>query len=116
MACIEAGADGAWLSVRTAEKIDKLREVSGRPMFGVLPRAMTLKQYQSAGASCAVIPGALQVAGLCNQRSLLEAIKHTGNYIDFLNGLDHIDEIQKFYSDQGNEELRRSEKDYGGEQ
>lgn len=116
MACIEAGADGAWLSVRTAEKIDKLSKISGRPMFGVLPRAMTLKQYQSAGASCAFIPGALQVAGLCSQRSLLEAIKNTGSYSDFLNGLDHIDEIQKFYSDQGNEELRRSENDYGGDQ
>ena len=113
-ACVEAGADGAWLSVRGPEQIKELSQIAGKPMFGVLPQGMTLPQYQEAGASCAVIPGALQIAALCNQLSLLEALKKTGSYSEFLNGQPRVDEMRKFYSQQGAEELKRIEKNFGG--
>ena len=113
-ACVEAGADGAWLSVRGPEQIKEVSQIAGKPMFGVLPQGMTLPQYQEAGASCAVIPGALQRAALCNQLSLLEALKKTGSYSEFLNGQPRVDEMRKFYSQQGAEELKLIEKNFGG--
>jgi 2-methylisocitrate lyase-like PEP mutase family enzyme len=113
-ACIEAGADGAWLSVRTAEQITELSGIAGKPMFGVLPQGMTLQQYQDAGASCAVIPGALQIAALCTQLSLLEELKQKGTAADFLSQLPHVDELRQFYNQQGTEELGHIEQEYSG--
>lgn len=113
-ACMEAGADIAWLSGHGADKVAAIRKVAGKPTIGVLPRDMTLRQYQDAGASCAVIPGALQVAALCAQRALLEELKTTGNVVDFLARQPHADEMRPFYNQQGNAELKRIEQKYGG--
>jgi 2-methylisocitrate lyase-like PEP mutase family enzyme len=114
-ACMEAGADGAWLSARGAEQIQAVSKAAGgKPTFGVLPRTMTLQQYQDAGASCAVIPGALQVAALCAQMALLDELKRTGKADDFLDRQPFIAEMRKFYSRQGNDELQRIEEQYGG--
>lgn len=113
-ACVEAGADGAWLSTRTAETIQELSQAAGRPTFGVLPQGMTLRQYQEAGASCTVIPGALQIAALCAQKSLLEELVRTGTAGDYLGTLPHVDEMRQFYNQQGNDELQRIEGEYGG--
>jgi 2-methylisocitrate lyase-like PEP mutase family enzyme len=114
VACIEAGADGAWLSAKGEQKLKELSQAVGKPMFGVLPRDMSLRQYQDAGASCAVIPGALQVAALCAQKALLEDLKQTGNTGNYLSQQPSIKEMQKFYGQQGNEELQHIEKEYGG--
>ena len=114
VACMEAGADGAWLSARGVEQIQELSQAAGKPTFGVLPRGMTLRQYQDAGASCAVIPGALQVAALCAQLSLLEELKQTGVAEDYLGKQPFVKDMRQFYSQQGNEELTRIEQEYGG--
>jgi 2-methylisocitrate lyase-like PEP mutase family enzyme len=114
VACMEAGADGAWLSARGAEQVQALSKAAGKPTFGVLPRGMTLRQYQEAGASCTVIPGAFQVAALCAQLALLEELKRTGKTDDFLGKQPFIGEMRKFYSQQGNDELQRIEQRYGG--
>ncbi len=114
VACMEAGADGAWLSARGAEQIKELSQAVAKPTFGVLPRGMTLGQYQDAGASCAVIPGALQTAALCAQLSLLEELKETGSAADYLARQPFIDDMRKFYNQQGNAELEDIESRYGG--
>jgi 2-methylisocitrate lyase-like PEP mutase family enzyme len=113
-ACMEAGADGAWLSARGEEQIQELSRAAGKPGFGVLPRGMTLGQYQDAGASCAVIPGALQIAALCAQQALLDELKQTGTAGDYLAKQPGVKEMQQFYNQQGNEELERIETNYGG--
>ncbi len=113
-ACVEAGADGVWLSARGADKIRELADAGGRPGFGVLPRGMTLGEYQDAGASCAVIPGALQTAALCTQLALLEELKQSGRVDDYLDSLPHIKEMRPFYNQQGKEELEHIEATYGG--
>ncbi|MBT5048858.1 MAG: isocitrate lyase/PEP mutase family protein [Rhodospirillaceae bacterium] len=113
-ACVEAGADGAWLSARGAEQIQALSETAGKPTFGVLPQGMTLREYQDAGASCAVIPGALQISALCAQLSLLEELKQTGTAAGYMDTLPHVEEMRKFYGQQGNDELQRIEKEYSG--
>lgn len=113
-ACVEAGADGAWLSAREPDQIRSLSEAAGKPTFGVLPAGMTLAQYREAGANCAVIPGALQIAALCAQRALLEELKATGTTADYLASLPHIEEMRPFYLEQGTEELKQIEQEYGG--
>jgi 2-methylisocitrate lyase-like PEP mutase family enzyme len=112
--CVEAGADGVWLSARGADKIRELANAGGKPGFGVLPRGMTLGEYQDAGASCAVIPGALQTAALCAQLALLEELKKAGKVDDYLESLPHIKEMRPFYNQQGKEELEHIETTYGG--
>ena len=115
VACMEAGADAAWLSGRTVDQIQELCQAVGKPAIGVLPPGMTLRQYQDAGASCAIIPGALQIAALCAQKSLLEELKQTGTAQDYLSRQPNFEEMRKFYSQQGSEELQRIEQRYGGE-
>jgi len=114
VACLEAGADGAWLSARGLEQIQELSRAAGKPMFGVLPQGMTMRQYQDAGASCAVVPGALQIAALCAQLSLLEELKQSGTTEDYLGRQPLVKEIRQFYSQQGNDELKHIEQEYGG--
>lgn len=113
-ACMEAGADGAWLSARGEEQMRELSQTAGKPTFGVLPRGMTLTQYRDAGASCAVIPGALQIAALCSQKALLEELKESGVAEEYLTRQPFIEDMRRFYSQQGNEELERIETQYGG--
>ncbi|MDA0991174.1 MAG: isocitrate lyase/PEP mutase family protein, partial [Verrucomicrobia bacterium] len=113
-ACMEAGADGAWLSARGTEQIQELSQAAGKPTFGVLPQDMTMRQYQDAGASCAVIPGSLQIAALCAQLSLLTELKQTGTAADFLTKQPFVEEMRKFYSQQGNDELKHIEQAYSG--
>lgn len=114
VACVEAGADGAWLSARGVEQIKMLSQTAGKPTFGVLPQGMTMRQYQDAGASCAVIPGALQIAALSVQLSLLEELKRTGSMEDYLGKLPSVKEMRQFYSQQGNDELKHIEQEYSG--
>ncbi len=114
-ACMEAGADGAWLSTREKEKMQELSQAAaGKPMIGVPPQGMTMREYQDAGASCAVIPGALQIAALCAQLSLLQDLKQTGSTENYLAKQPQFKEMRQFYSQQGNDELKRIEQEYGG--
>jgi hypothetical protein len=75
---------------------------------------MTLQQYQDAGASCAVLPGILQIAGLTAQRALLEEMKESGTAEPFLSKQPYIEEMTSFYNGQGNDELKRIEDEYSG--
>jgi 2-methylisocitrate lyase-like PEP mutase family enzyme len=113
-ACMEAGADGAWISAREPDRIRELCRTVGKPTIGVQPQGMTLREYQEAGAGCTVIPGALQIAALCVQKALLEELKQTGAVQDYLGGLPFIEEMRPFYLQQGSEELKRIEQRYGG--
>ncbi len=113
-ACMEAGSDMCWLSADGPDQIAETCKVAGKPAMGVLPRDMTLAQYRRAGANCALIPGALQVAALCAQMALLEDLKRTGNVVDFLGRQPHIREMRPFYNHQGSDELKDIERRYSG--
>jgi 2-methylisocitrate lyase-like PEP mutase family enzyme len=116
VACMEAGADGAWISAHAVEQIKELGQAVGKPTLGVLPQGMTLSQYQDAGAGCAVIPGALQIAALCAEKALLEDLKQTGTTENYLALQPFAKDMRQFYSQQGNEELKKIEQQYGGAQ
>ena len=113
--CLEAGADIAWLSGGSVEDTAFYTSNIGKtPSLGVLPRSLTLKEYQDVGASCAVLPGILQIAALTAQLSMLEELKKTGSAQAFLAKQPHIEEMTKFYNQQGADELKRIESTYGG--
>jgi len=114
-ACLEAGADVGWLSSEDAEEtLFYTERFAGKPSIGVLPRGMTLKEYQNAGASCALLPGILPIAALCAQKAVLEEVMSTGSAQGYLSTLPAIDEMTKFYNRQGNDELKRIEDAYSG--
>ena len=113
--CLEAGADIAWLPGGDADEVRSYTQTfGGKPSLGVLPRGMTLEQYQTAGASCAVMPGMLQIAALCAQRALLLELKATGTAQGYLAQQPFIEQMSQFYNQQGNDELTRIEAEYGG--
>ena len=115
LACLEAGADVGWLASRDAEETRFYTErFGGKPSIGVLPRGMTLQQYQDAGASCALLPGVLQITALCAQRSLLEEVKASGSAEGYLSKQPYFEEMSRFYNQQGNDELKRIEDEYSG--
>jgi 2-methylisocitrate lyase-like PEP mutase family enzyme len=114
-ACLEAGADIGWLSSSNAEDTQfYVKAFNGKPSLGVLPRTLTLQEYQDAGASCAVMPGFLQIAALSAQRAVLEELKAKGTVVEYLKTLPHAEEMTKFYNQQGADELTRIETEYGG--
>ncbi|MGH7817096.1 MAG: isocitrate lyase/PEP mutase family protein, partial [Candidatus Binatia bacterium] len=67
-ACIEAGADAAWVSARTEEEITAYAKL-GKPLVGVPPRgAMTVQRWGELGGRVGCIPTVLQVAALHGMR------------------------------------------------
>lgn len=113
-ACVEAGADCGWIAARDEDRIRELTTAVAAPCIGVLPPGMTLRQYRGAGAACALIPAALQIAALCAQRAVLEALKDKGSFAECLDAFPHIDEMRQFYLNQGSDELKRIEGEYSG--
>ncbi|HEV8721057.1 MAG TPA: isocitrate lyase/PEP mutase family protein [Candidatus Binatia bacterium] len=74
-ACIEAGADAAWVSARTEDEIKAYAEL-GKPMVGVPPRqVMPLQRWGELGGRVGCIPTVLQVAALHGMRQCLEELK-----------------------------------------
>ncbi|HZT08357.1 MAG TPA: isocitrate lyase/phosphoenolpyruvate mutase family protein [Chloroflexota bacterium] len=111
--CVEAGADAAWAG-GDEKAVRALRAATPAALVGVLPRGATAKQYKEWGANCGVIPGALQTAALHAQKLLLEELKRTGTTAGYFAGIPGIEEMQQFYSRQGNDELEAIEKRFGG--
>ena len=113
--CLEAGADVAWLAGGNDEAIRSYTQAIGdKPSLGVLPRGMTLRQYQDAGASCGVILTVLQVAALCAMKGLLEVLKNSGTADAYLSSLPYNEKMTRFYGNQGNDELKRIEEGFSG--
>ena len=113
-ACLEAGADVAWLAARGADALRSLRQaLAGKPCVGVLPAGLTLGQFQEIGANCALIPGALQIAALAGQEQLLRSILETGSSRPYLDALPNGAEMATFYNQQGSAEVHDIEDRFG---
>lgn len=115
-ACVDAGAQAAWIGgARTVEEVHAIRKAVGSAyLFGVLPGSMTTQEFGAGGANCAVLPGPLQIAALHAQRQLLEELKRTGSPRGYMQAHEGIDEMRRFYSEQGTTELEAIEAKYGG--
>jgi 2-methylisocitrate lyase-like PEP mutase family enzyme len=112
-ACIEAGADAAWVSARSEDDILAYAKL-GKPLVGVPPRqVMSLERWGELGGRVGCIPTILQVAALHGMRQCLEELRESGTEADYFKRMPGIEETRKWYTGLGNEELKALEKKYG---
>lgn len=112
-ACIEAGADAAWVSARTEDEIKAYAKL-GKPMVGVPPRQlMTIERYGELGGRVGCIPTVLQVAALHGMRQCLEELKKSGTEAAYFKQTPGIEDTRKWYAGLGNKELKELEEKYG---
>jgi 2-methylisocitrate lyase-like PEP mutase family enzyme len=112
-ACIEAGADAAWVSARSEEDVIAYAKL-GKPLVGVPPRqAMSLSRWGELGGRVGCIPTVLQVAALHGMRQCLEELKKSGTEAAYFKNTPGIEDTRKWYANMGNEELKALEKKYG---
>jgi 2-methylisocitrate lyase-like PEP mutase family enzyme len=115
-ACVEDGADMAWLNGRSVEACQAFTSAlpKGTPCVGVLPAGMTLTDFQALGARCALVVGSMQVAQLAAQLQLLEALKATGNPRTYIDTAPGAKDMAPFFNEQGTAEVRDIETRFGG--
>jgi 2-methylisocitrate lyase-like PEP mutase family enzyme len=112
-ACIEAGADAAWVSARSEDDIRAYAKL-GKPLVGVPPRqVMPLERWGELGGRVGCIPTILQVAALHGMRQCLEELRDSGTEADYFKRTPGIEDTRKWYTGLGNEELKALEKKYG---
>lgn len=112
-ACIEAGADAAWVSARSEDDIKAYAKL-GRPLVGVPPRqVMPLQRWGELGGRVGCIPTVLQVAALHGMRQCLEELRNSGTEAAYFKSTPGIEETRKWYTNLGNDELKALEKKYG---
>lgn len=112
-ACIEAGADAAWLSARSEEDIKAYAKL-GKPLVGVPPRGlMTVEKWGELGGRVGCIPTVLQIAALHGMRQCLEELKKNGTEAGYFKNTPGIEDTRKWYSNMGNKELKELEAKYG---
>lgn len=112
-ACIEAGADAAWVSARSEDDIKAYAKL-GKPLVGVPPRqVMPLQRWGELGGRVGCIPTVLQVAALHGMRQCLEELRTSGTEAAYFKSTPGIEETRKWYTNLGNDELKALEKKYG---
>jgi len=112
-ACIEAGADAAWVSARTEDEIKAYAQL-GKPLVGVPPRqVMPLQRWGELGGRVGCIPTVLQVAALHGMRQCLEELKKSGTEARYFKETPGIEDTRQWYAGLGNKELKELEAKYG---
>jgi 2-methylisocitrate lyase-like PEP mutase family enzyme len=112
-ACIEAGADAAWVSARSEDEVKAYAKL-GKPLVGVPPRqVMPVQRWGELGGRVGCIPTVLQVAALHGMRQCLEELKRSGTEAAYFKNTPGIEDTRKWYAGLGNEELKALEKKYG---
>jgi 2-methylisocitrate lyase-like PEP mutase family enzyme len=112
-ACIEAGADAAWVSARSEDEIKAYARL-GKPLVGVPPRqVMPVQRWGELGGRVGCIPTVLQVAALHGMRQCLEELKKSGTEAGYFKNTPGIEDTRKWYAGLGNAELKELEKKYG---
>jgi 2-methylisocitrate lyase-like PEP mutase family enzyme len=112
-ACIEAGADAAWVSGRSEDDIRAYAKL-GKPLVGVPPRqVMPLRRWGELGGRVGCIPTVLQVAALHGMRRCLEELRNNGTEAGYFKNTPGIEDTRNWYTGLGNAELKQLEKKYG---
>jgi 2-methylisocitrate lyase-like PEP mutase family enzyme len=112
-ACIEAGADAAWVSARSEDEIKAYARL-GKPLVGVPPRqVMPVQRWGELGGRVGCIPTVLQVAALHGMRQCLEELRKSGTEAGYFKNTPGIEDTRKWYAGLGNAELKELEKKYG---
>lgn len=112
-ACVDAGADAAWIAWNGPDQLRHLRASIDKPLIGVLPSKLSLQEYEVLGADCALLPTWLETVATNAKRHLLESFLRTGSGIEFTSNLQGIDDDRAFVQNQGAEELNSLEQRFG---
>jgi len=112
-ACIDAGADAAWIAWHGPEQLQRLRATVTKPLIGVLPGKLSLQEYEALGADCALLPTWLETVATHAKRQLLESFLRTGSGAAYTANLEDINGDRAFVQNQGAAELRALEERFG---
>lgn len=111
--CLDAGADVAWLSAHEPADIAKVRAALHKPLIGVLPPKMTLSEYGSYGANCALLPTWLDSVAAYAKKRLLEEFLSSGTGQGYIETLAGLDDMRRFVSEQGSAEMKGLDERFG---
>ena len=98
---LELGADAFWAGGFSSAQVEKVCRQLKKPALAVLPKGMTAQQFGSLGVKIGVVPGALAIAGLMAQRALLEDMKASGSWSDWLERQPSFKAASDYYNGQG---------------
>jgi 2-methylisocitrate lyase-like PEP mutase family enzyme len=102
---LELGADAFWAGGFSSAQVEKVCRQLKKPAVAVLPKGMTAEQFGSLGVKIGVVPGALAIAGLMAQRALLEDMKASGSWSDWLERQPAFKAASDYYNEQGRADL-----------
>jgi 2-methylisocitrate lyase-like PEP mutase family enzyme len=98
---LELGADAFWAGGFSSAQVEKVCRQLKKPAVAVLPKGMTAERFGALGVKLAVVPGALAIAGLMAQRALLEDMKTSGSWSDWLERQPAFKAASDYYNGQG---------------
>jgi 2-methylisocitrate lyase-like PEP mutase family enzyme len=98
---LELGADAFWAGGFSSAQVEQVCRQLKKPAAAVLPKGMTAQQFGYLGVKLAVVPGALAIAGLMAQRALLEDMKTSGSWSDWLERQPTFKAANDYYNGQG---------------
>jgi len=109
--CLEAGADIAWLSGGSVEDVEQHRQEA---VVGCAATQPDAKGVPGRGRESRRAPGHPADRGADGTDVDAGGAEKTGTAQAFLAKQPHIEEMTKFYNQQGADELKRIESTYGG--
>jgi 2-methylisocitrate lyase-like PEP mutase family enzyme len=98
---LELGADAFWAGGFSPAQVEQVCHQLKKPPLAVLPKGMTAQKFGALGVKIGVIPGALAIAGLMAQRALLEDMKTSGSWSDWLERQPGFKAASDYYNEQG---------------
>jgi 2,3-dimethylmalate lyase len=98
---VELGADAFWAGGFSPAQVEQVCGQFKKPAVAVLPKGMTAQRFGALGVKIGVIPGALAIAGLLAQRALLEDMKASGSWSDWLERQPGFKAANDYYNEQG---------------
>src|SRR5581483_8138876 len=102
MRCVEAGADGIWISFRDDDSIKRIVKEIPKPMMGIPRRpSITPKMYGELGYKVAVLPGVLPAASAVRIDAALKAIKEHETEAPFFDSMAGAAELRAWSSNIG---------------
>ena len=104
-AALEIGADAFWAGGFAAKELPAICKRLVKPSLAVLPKNSTAEEFGALGVKLCVIPGALAMAGLIAQRSLLDSLKRTGSWSKWLEEQPGFKEASEFFYGQGVDDI-----------
>ena len=97
---LELGADAFWAGGFSTAQVESVCRRLRKPALAVLPKDVSAETFGALRVKLAVIPSALALAGLVAQRALLEHMKASGSWSEWLVRQPGFEQAEAFYAEQ----------------